>query len=117
MLSPFNSLLDGVEAVLLQPFQRPDALKQQPSAPTIHACCCLKHHALQVVIEIAIGAGAQLIAEIQQRGPNFRAEMDFVVAGLVTCVLANFFAVSLSAPTIIPKAAVCALQHTSCVLA
>jgi hypothetical protein len=68
----------------------------------------------QVLIEIAIGAGAQLIAEIQQRGPNFRAEMDFVVAGLLTCVLANFFAVYLSAPTIIPKAAVRATQQSSC---
>ena len=48
----------------------------------------------------------QLLAEYQNRGKAFLAEADFVLAGVMTCMFANFFSVYLAAPTLIPKAAV-----------
>jgi len=52
------------------------------------------------VIDIAVGATAQFFAEMQQRGDNFRREADFVLAGMVTVVLANFASVYSAAPSI-----------------
>eukprot|EP00283_Hemiselmis_rufescens_P024283 CAMPEP_0173454530 /NCGR_PEP_ID=MMETSP1357-20121228/52596_1 /TAXON_ID=77926 /ORGANISM="Hemiselmis rufescens, Strain PCC563" /LENGTH=247 /DNA_ID=CAMNT_0014421565 /DNA_START=1 /DNA_END=740 /DNA_ORIENTATION=+ len=58
----------------------------------------------KVAIEVVIGGAMQLIAEYQNRGKAFVQEFDFVVAGIATCVLANFFTLYLAAPTLVPKA-------------
>lgn len=45
----------------------------------------------------------QLVAEYQNRKQDFLKEIDFVAAGMMTCMFANFFSVYLAAPTLIPK--------------
>lgn len=55
----------------------------------------------KVAVELIIGGAAQIVAEKQNRGEAFMKELDFVVAGVATCLLANFAAVYLSAPTLV----------------
>mmetsp|Transcript_34905 Transcript_34905/g.44522 ORF Transcript_34905/g.44522 Transcript_34905/m.44522 type:complete len:415 (-) Transcript_34905:304-1548(-) len=51
-------------------------------------------------IEIGIGGICQLAAEINQRGDKLLSQLDFVIADILTCVIANFVAVWMAAPTI-----------------
>jgi len=56
-----------------------------------------------VLIDMAVGAIFQGVAEVQVRKEKFMAEADFVCAGIATALVANFAAVYYSAPTVVPK--------------
>jgi hypothetical protein len=58
-----------------------------------------------VLIDMAVGAIFQGVAEVQVRKEKFMAEADFVCAGIATALVANFAAVYYSAPTVVPKPA------------
>lgn len=51
-------------------------------------------------IEMAIGAVAQVLAEFSQRKERLLSELDFVFADVLTCLVANFAAMWLSAPAL-----------------
>ncbi|CAM9248013.1 unnamed protein product [Heterosigma akashiwo] len=51
-------------------------------------------------MEIGIGGVCQLAAEVKERGDKLLQQLDFVVADVLTCVIANFMAVWLAAPTL-----------------
>ena len=52
----------------------------------------------KLTVELFVGFLAQLFAEVSQRGDNSWNEMDLISADLVQGLIANFFAVYLSAP-------------------
>ena len=52
----------------------------------------------KLTVELFVGFLAQLLAEISQRGDNSWNETDLIIADLVQGLIANFFAVYLSAP-------------------
>eukprot|EP00624_Nannochloropsis_granulata_P003919 evm.model.NODE_29647_length_52634_cov_57.405155.15 len=51
-------------------------------------------------IEMAVGTAAQLLAEWDRRREKLMGELDYAFADILTCLVANFAAVLISAPSI-----------------
>ena len=53
---------------------------------------------IKVAIEVGIGITMKILAELNKRGDNFKAEIDFVFANCVMAVVADFMLTWLPAP-------------------